>query len=127
MTTYILTDKQQYKQYRQAFRQLARAKLITAEDHILYNLVRGKDLKFGFTPITREAKLNAHYSKDGFRAFNAALASLKHNIKSRARMKEWYIKHGTTHDVQAPLCMRYGETISEEMWDAFEVALGEYK
>jgi hypothetical protein len=105
---YIIQDKQQFKQYQEAFRQLSRDKKATKEDHILYNLIRGKDLKLGFTPITRESKLNAHYSKNAWRTFDEALNNLSWNIKS---------KHG---DFKT----RYGETITTEQWDQLLVKLG---
>jgi hypothetical protein len=105
---YIIQDKQQFRQYQEAFRQLSRSKQATVEDHILYNLIRGKDLKRGFTPITSEKKLNAHYSKNAWLAFDAACNNLAWNIRS---------KHSTFKD-------RYGETITTEQWDKLLVAVG---
>ena len=113
MKTYIIQDKQQFKQYQQDFRALSSSKEATAEDHILYNLIRGKDLKRGFTPITNERKLNADYYRHEWRTFERALSNLKHQIKNREREKQWFEKYGG----QAPLHMRYGNSLPETIWD----------
>lgn len=119
---YIIENKEQFRQYQEAFRQLSRAKMATSEDHVLYNLLRGRDLKRGFTPLTNEKKINAHYAKTVWRNFDFALNSLKSDIKHRAHSKDWYQKYGTPESA-VPFCMRYGETITEQQWDAIVVAL----
>lgn len=124
---YLITDKSQFHLYQQAFRQLANAKMATVEDHILYNLLRGKDLKRGFTPITNPVKLNADYYKNEWRAFDQALSSLKSSIRHRAHNKQWYEKYGKPGETIVPTCMKYGETISEELWEAILKTLGESK
>lgn len=121
---YIIENKEQFRQYQEAFRQLSRAKMATSEDHVLYNLMRGRDLKNGFTPLTNEKKINAHYAKSPWRNFDAALNSLKSSIKHRAHSKDWYEKYGK--DTTPPFCMRYGETITEQQWEEILVALGAY-
>lgn len=78
---YIITDKQQFRQYQTEFRNMSRAKAATAQDHILYNLIRGKDLKRGFTPITNTNKLTSNYSNNVWHAFSAAKSDLTWALK----------------------------------------------
>ena len=79
-----------------------------------------KDLKYGFTPITSERKLNADYYRREWRAFETAFENLKYNIKSRQRQKEWFAKYGGT----VPTCLRYSEVIADEQWEEILKALG---
>jgi hypothetical protein len=104
---YIIQDKQQYWQYQEAFRTRARNKQTTAQDHILYNFIRGKDLKRGFTPITNANKLSANYANNQWHAFSQALQDLTWALKS---------KHATFKS-------RY-ENITEEQWTQILEVLG---
>jgi hypothetical protein len=54
-----IISKEQFKHFQQQFRAKAQAKQLTAADHILYNLVRGKPLSHGFTPLTNPGRLQA--------------------------------------------------------------------
>lgn len=56
MISHILS-KEQFLQFQTAFRARANAKNISASDIVLYNVVRGKDKKHGFSPITNATKL----------------------------------------------------------------------
>lgn len=76
---------------------------LSAEHYILYNLLRGKDLREGFTPIKNEAKLNAHRYWPGLAsyscepnpwyAFNDGLCSLIRDLtdanQSIEGKREW--------------------------------------
>jgi hypothetical protein len=78
-------------------------KPLSAEHYILYNMLRGKDLRTGFTPIKNEDKLNAHRYWPGLAsstcepnpwfAFNDALVNLIRDItyacQSTEGKKEW--------------------------------------
>ena len=57
LNTFVLS-KEEFLQFREAFKAKAKAKTITSADILLYNLVRNKDPKNGFTPITSQVKLN---------------------------------------------------------------------
>jgi len=50
--------KEQFLEFRAKFKEQANAKSLSASDMILYNLIRGKDPKSGFTPITNPNKLS---------------------------------------------------------------------
>lgn len=66
----------QFKNFRDAFKARATNKSTSATDHILYNIVRGKSLDYGFTAITNSSKL-----KNGstpFQMFNEAKSVLRH-------------------------------------------------
>lgn len=54
--TNIFETKEQYLAFRNKWAELAQAKKLTAADMMFYNIVRGKDLQHGFTPITRPSK-----------------------------------------------------------------------
>lgn len=114
--TYFFEDKQQYFTYQEAFRQLSRGKLATSEDHILYNFIRNRDLKCGFSPLVNPKKIDP-YTKDEWRGFNDALRSLNYSLADRAYLKDRYEKYGKNReDAIVPLTLRYGETITEELW-----------
>jgi hypothetical protein len=82
-----------------------KSKPLSAEHYILYNLLRGKDLRTGFTPIKNEDKLNAHRYWPGLAsfsskpnpwfAFNDALVNLIRDITYACQItegkKEWVV------------------------------------
>jgi len=53
---YIFT-KEQYLQAKAVWKSLKKK---TAFDHLIYNIIRSKDPKTGFTPITNQTKLNCN-------------------------------------------------------------------
>lgn len=55
--THLITQEQFIK-FRDAFKTLARDKKITAEDIVLYNVVRSFPVNRGFAHITNQIKLN---------------------------------------------------------------------
>lgn len=50
-------NKEQYLNFRTAFKALAADKHVTAIDIVLYNIIRGYSVDRGFTPITNHIKL----------------------------------------------------------------------
>lgn len=53
----FIASKEEFLFIQKAFKEKAHAKQITAEDIILYNIIRGKTVDRGFTPITNAKKL----------------------------------------------------------------------
>lgn len=51
-------SKTEFLQFQTAFRARANARNISSSDLVLYNLVRGKSPKNGFTEITNKIKIN---------------------------------------------------------------------
>jgi hypothetical protein len=66
-----LFTKEQFITFRDAFKELARNKQITAAHIVAYNLVRGYPMDRGFTPITNQIKLaNGLFDTSGFAKAN---------------------------------------------------------
>ncbi len=124
---YVIPDKQQFKQYQEAFRQLSRGKIATTQDHVLYNLIRGRDLRCGFSPFVNEKKINSHYNKNPWRTFEYAVNNLKFNIKHRKTQREHHERSGQKYGWAVPFCMRYGETLTEEHWTNILTVLEAHK
>lgn len=53
----FITSKEEFLFIQKAFKEKARSKQITADDIVLYNIIRGKNIDRGFTPITNTTKL----------------------------------------------------------------------
>lgn len=119
--THFFEDKQQYLAFQQAFRKLSREKNAKSHDHILYNFIRGCDLKFGFSPLKNPNKIDP-YHKDEWKGFTAAKSELLRLIKNRKHYAEWYQKYGQ-NDPNDPIATRFNNTITEEMWDKIYEAL----
>ena len=62
MTTNTFETKEQYLAFRAAWATAAQSKELTAEHHILFNILCGRPIDHGFTPITKPSKL-----QNGFR------------------------------------------------------------
>lgn len=56
-TTFVLF-KEQYQLFNEKFIEAANAKSLTSANMILNNILRNKDARRGFTPITNTTKLN---------------------------------------------------------------------
>jgi hypothetical protein len=54
----FIFDKSQFQALQTNFKDSAHNESNSSSDAILYNIIRGKDLKRGFTPITNQNKLN---------------------------------------------------------------------
>ena len=127
-TNYTFSNKEQFQQYQSAFRAFSRDKNVSAQEHILYNFIRNKDLKRGFTPITNSKKLGVgtNYRRSEWATFDTMLADLKNTIHGRKHIKEWFERYGSKlADARPPLCMKYQDVISEEMWDSIYTSLCE--
>ncbi|TFH10165.1 MAG: hypothetical protein E4H14_03055 [Candidatus Thorarchaeota archaeon] len=72
MTSFIIQDKEQFKTIQARFQERSRKKLATAVDHVFYNIVRGRDMKHGFTPLTNENKLKNSYNNQPWANFTYA-------------------------------------------------------
>lgn len=57
MISYTLS-KQEFLQFQSAFKARAKTGSNSSADMVLYNIVRGKSAKHGFTPITNQIKIN---------------------------------------------------------------------
>lgn len=85
-TTFILS-KEQYQLFNEKFIEAANAKSLTSANMILNNILRNKDVRRGFTPITNTTKLNR-----GTNAWQGYLEARSHLISdlrwSRKMLKE---------------------------------------
>lgn len=81
MKTFIIQDKEQFKTIQARFQERSRNKLATAVDHVFYNIIRGKDLKHGFTPLTNENKLKNSYNNYPWANFTHAKAMVKYGAR----------------------------------------------
>lgn len=53
----FIVSKEEFLFIQKAFKEKAHNKTLTAEDILLYNIIRGKDIDRGFTPVTNPTKL----------------------------------------------------------------------
>lgn len=66
--------KQQYVEMKQQWATIAAQKQITPQDHVIYNILRGKPANRGFSPLKDANKLNNGMTANG--AFNRAQSVL---------------------------------------------------
>lgn len=94
--TYILT-KEQFQQYAAKFASKANSDSLAAHTMILHNILRNKDARRGFTPITNPTKLsNGADEWQGYKfARQTLLSSLRRN---RAELSK-YIGIEVTDDL----------------------------
>lgn len=77
----FILSKDQFLTFQTAFKRLAQAKEVTASDMMLYNIVRGKPINNGFTPITNTTKLfNGMYP-------NMGCSQAKHELRDRLSVR----------------------------------------
>ena len=85
-TTFILS-KEQYQLFNEKFIEAANAKSLTAGNMILNNILRNKDARRGFTPITNPIKLN--HGTDTWQGYLEARSHLISDLRwSRKMLKE---------------------------------------
>jgi hypothetical protein len=85
-TTFVLS-KDQYELFNEKFATAAKAKSLTAGNMILNNILRNKDVRRGFTPITNRSKL-AH-GMNAWQGFIDARTQLVHDVRwGRKALKE---------------------------------------
>ena len=104
MTTYIYT-KEQFLQFNERFVQAANNKNISASDMILFNILRNKDSRCGFSPITNQRKLGSGTKE--WQGFDAACRDLRYRLR--------YSKH---------LTEKFGIVITDEIQSAIVAKIG---
>ena len=96
----FVASKEEFLFIQQAFKEKARIKNITAVDILLYNVIRGKDLERGFTPITNPTKLSGgEDAYGGKRKFIESKRSLR-----------WILESFVRGAAPGPLAVQYGLT-----------------
>ncbi len=55
----LFATKDDFLAYRAAFKEIARAKELTAKDMMMHNILRGRAPEFGFTPITKQTRIDS--------------------------------------------------------------------
>lgn len=75
----FIFDKPAFQTLQATFKQYANQNSNSASDMILYNIIRGKDIKRGFTPITNSNRLAN--GADPWYGYKSALSNLRWNIK----------------------------------------------
>lgn len=98
----FICSKEAFLFIQQAFKEKARNKQITAEDILLYNIVRGKDMDRGFTPVTNPNKLaNGEGVYKGERRLYESRAHLKWILESfiRSTPGPFVIQYELTREV----------------------------
>lgn len=96
----FITSKEEFLFIQKAFKEKARTKQITSTDILLYNIIRGKNVDRGFTPITNPKKLEG-----GEKAYNGMrkLFECKQNLR-------WTIASFSTGSTPGPFAVTYGLT-----------------
>ena len=79
MTTNFILNKEQYQLFHEKFIEAANAKSLTAGNMILNNILRNKDVRRGFTPITNPSKLG--HGMDAWQGFIDARQQLTSNFR----------------------------------------------
>jgi hypothetical protein len=99
--------KEQYVEFREAFRKLAREKKVNSKIMLIFHTIRGKGPYFGFTPITNPIKLASNC--DGKPWFNHEIRinAIKTMITSPS---SWSIRE------QSEINTLLGGKITENAW-----------
>ena len=108
MTTvsYILS-KEQYQQFAASFIARAHAKNLSSGDMLLNNIIRNKDVRRGFTPITNPSKLG--HGMNAWQGFVDARQSLNQQI----RWGKDQLKHKFGVDITDEMATAILETIKD--------------
>ena len=77
-TTFILS-KEQYQLFNEKFIEAANAKSLTSANMLLNNILRNKDARRGFTPITNSHKLN--HGANAWQGYDDARSQLIHYLR----------------------------------------------
>ena len=87
MTTTFILFKEQYQLFNEKFIEAANAKSLTSANMILNNILRNKDARRGFTPITNTNKLN--HGANAWQGYDDARSQLAYYLRwSRKMLKE---------------------------------------
>ena len=84
MTTKYFNTKEQHVAFRKAWAKVAQDKKLTATHMVLYNIIRGKEVTHGFTPVTNTNKLSNGMS------FNGKIVEAIHYWKTLKTMTVYY-------------------------------------
>ena len=96
----FIGSKQEFQFFQQAFKEKARNKQTTADDILLYNIIRGKNMDRGFTPITNTKKLSG--GEDAYKGMRK-LHESKHHLR-------WVLEVFIKGAAPGPLAIQYGLT-----------------
>lgn len=93
-----MITKEQFVEFRSKWKSI---KEHTAMEHVLYNILRGKDLNHGFSPIKKENKVVSN-SCDRWNGVNSALSELKYTVyrltKDVPQNPRWFISLGVLEE-----------------------------
>lgn len=85
--TIFILSKEQYQLFNEKFIEAANAKSLTSANMIINNILRNKDARRGFTPITNTNKIN--HGTDVWQGFLEAHSHLISDLRwSRKALKE---------------------------------------
>lgn len=96
----FIGSKQEFQFFQQAFKEKARNKQTTADDILLYNIVRGKNVDRGFTPVTNTKKLAG--GEDAYKGMRRLTESKRH--------LRWVLEVFIKGAAPGPLAIQYGLT-----------------
>lgn len=85
----------------------------TVHDHIVYNILRGKDASQGFAPLTDIGRLNASQNNPWF-SYNTAVLELRYRLNPKRYEFEKTLKEYSTI---------FGIDLTEELLSAIMVEL----
>lgn len=89
MTTKYFDTKDQHIVFRNVWAKAAQRKTLTASHYMLYNIIRGKDPQYGFTPFQRRSKF------EGMGMFNRGAVEAYDFLR---RIQEQYIGSKYWHE-----------------------------
>lgn len=78
-----ILSQEQFTEFKALIKTKAANKQLTATDIIVYNIIRGKDIKRGFTPITNPKTLLYQCNGNRWMRFNWIVHYLPWSIKSK--------------------------------------------
>lgn len=96
----FIASKEEFLFIQQAFKEKARSKKTTAVDILLYNIIRGKDIDRGFTPITNPRKLSG--GEDAYQG--------KRKFIESKRSLRWILESFVKGAAPGPFAVHYGLT-----------------
>ena len=110
MTNKSFATKQQYLAFREAFRELAHNKQISAEDLVILHILRGKDAYFGFCPIKNANKLACNCSGNPWFNHKLLLQALDMRLDMTRPQPVW------AQQWKEKTNLRFNKTITNEAW-----------
>lgn len=104
--TYIIQDKETFKNIQVIFRQGAHARNVSSAEHLFYNIIRGKPVTHGFTPVTNTNKLKHGMYPD--HGYNQARNEFRWHIQ--------YVNKGWGAAWGVNMFSKYKDLITEDQW-----------